>query len=417
MSAKRGVEVVLPLEGLRMLDLSRLVPGPMATWMLADLGMDVLKVEEMEVARSGRARDSFSPTKDDPELEARYMAWNFVARNKRSIAINLQNPQGQEIFHKLAAKADAIFETYRPGVVKRLGADYKTVKGINPRIVYCSLSGYGQEGPYINWPGQELNAQAMSGVNALTSDREGNPADINFTVVDTYAAACVVIAVQAALLARERTGRGQYIDLSITEAGIALINQVTVGYLRDGRVPRRGAPSLSNLRCKDGKYLSNASTAETHFWNRFCQAIGRPQYQNMFPLSFDRRSQADPAVQAAIDDVRVVMLTKTREEWLQILPVDISVVPMLEVNEALEGDYARSRGALWELEHPVAGKVRQIGTPFRLSDTPPTFRNFAPMLGQNTVEVLRELGYSEADIQRLEHDQVVRAIHQTPAKR
>lgn len=410
--------MVLPLEGFLMLDLSRLVPGPMATWMLADLGMDVLKVEEMAVARGGRARDSFSPTVDDPDMEARYMAWNYVARNKRSIPINLRNPEGQEIFHKLVAKADVVFETYRRGVTKGLGADYETVKKVNPRIIYCSLSGYGQEGQYADWPGQELNAQGMSGVNALTGDPEGNPADLFFTVVDNFAAACVVISIQAALMARERTGRGQRIDISITEAGIALINQASVGYLRDGTAPRRGIPSLNYLRCKDGKYLTNASTAETHFWNRFCQVIGRPQYENMFPIPHDQRADAaeDPKIQAAIKDVRKLMLAKTQKEWLQIIPLDISVVPMLELGEALEGGYAKDRGVLWEMEHPVVGKVRQLGSVFRLSDTPPKFRNFAPMLGQNTVEVLRELGYSNTDVKRLEKDGIVRVSHWSPPR-
>lgn len=408
-----------PLQGLLMLDLSRLVPGPIATWMLADLGMDVLKVEEMAVARAGRARDSFSPVVDDPDTEARYMAWNFVARNKRSIAINLKAPEGQAIFHKLAAKADAIFETYRPGVVKGLGADYETVKKVNPRIVYCSLSGYGQESRYKDWPGQELNSQGMSGVSALTSDQEGNPADIYFQVVDTYAAALVVIAIQAALWARQSTGRGQYIDISITEAGVSLINQVTVDYLRDGFMPQRGQPSISNLRCKDGKYLSNAATAETHFWNRFCEAIGRPQYKDMFPLPFGRASYqaTDTKVLSAIKDIRKVMLTRTREEWLKVLPLDLSVVPMLEASEALEGDYAEDRGILWKMEHPVVGKVQQLGSPFRFSDTPSTFRNFAPLLGQNTAEVLRSLGYSEQETQRLEENKVVRVSRWSPKRK
>ena len=411
--------MALPLEGFLMLDMSRLLPGPMATWILGDLGMDVLKVEEVAVARGGRARDSFSPTVDDPDLEARLMAWNFTARNKRSIPINLRDPQGQEIFHKLVAKADVVFESYRRGVVKGLGADYETVKKINPRIIYCSLSGYGQEGKYADWPGQELNAQGMSGVNALTSDQEGNPPDIYFTVVDNFAAACVVMSIQAAIIARERTGRGQSIDIAITEAGIALINQASVGYLRDGYVPKRGAPSLANIRCKDGKYLSNAATAETHFWNRFCEAIGRPQYENMFPLPFDQRagSSEDSKIQAAVKDVREVMLTKTREEWLKIIPLDISVVPILELDEALDGGYAKDRGVVWELEHPVVGKVRQLASPFRLSDMPPKFRNFAPMLGENTVEVLQDLGYGDADIERLEKDGIVRVSHWSPPKK
>ncbi len=403
--------MTLPLEGFRLLDLSRLVPGPAATWLLADLGMDVLKVEEPEVARGGRARDSFSPTVDDPELEARAMAWNHIGRNKRSIAINLRAPEGQEILHRLAATADVFFGSYRPAVYARLGAGYETLKKLNPRLVYCTLTGYGKDSAYAGWPGQERNAQGMSGVSALSSGSNGEPADFLFLPVDNYAAALVAVAIQAALLSRERTGQGQYIDFAITEAGVALINQTAWRYLRHGEVPRRGLPSLGNLRCADGKYLSSAANAETHFWNRFCDAIGRPQYHDLFPLPHDQRvgEAMDPRIEAAIADVRAVMLTRTRDEWLQVLPPDISVVPLLELDEALEGGYARDRGLVWELDHPLEGRVRQVGSPFRLSETPPVFRNFAPLLGEHTRPVLEELGYSAEQIERLIRSGVVRA--------
>lgn len=408
--------MVLPLEGFRLLDLSRLVPGPAATWLLADLGMDVLKVEEPEVARGGRARDSFSPTVDDPELEARAMAWNHVGRNKRSIAINLRAPEGQAILHQLVAKADVFFGSYRPTVYERLGADYETLRKLNPRLIYCTLTGYGTNSAYRDWPGQERNAQGMSGVSALSGGSQGEPADFSFLLVDNYAASLVVIAIQAALLARERTGQGQYIDMAITEAGITLINQTAWRYLRYGEVPPRGLPSLGNLRCKDGKYLSNAASAETHFWNRFCDAIGRPEYHDLFPLSQEQRLAAsgDAKIQAAVADIRQAMLTRTRDEWLHVIPPDISIVPMLELDEALAGAYAQDRGVLWELEHPLEGKVRQVGSPFRLSETPPAFRNFAPMLGEHTVDVLRELGYSDAGIERLKENNVVRVSRWHP---
>ncbi|MDA1174309.1 MAG: CaiB/BaiF CoA-transferase family protein [Chloroflexi bacterium] len=410
--------MTLPLEGFRMLDLSRLVPGPMATWLLADLGMDVLKVEEMEVARGGRARDSFSPTVDDPELEARAMAWNHTARNKQSIAINLRDARGQEILHKLVAKADVFFGTYRMPVYERLGADYETLKEINPRLIYCTLSGYGQEGTYADWPGQELNAQGLSGVSALSSGGDGEPANFLFTVVDNFSAAIVAISIQAALFARERTGTGQVVDIAITEAGTTLINQSTVNYFRHGRIPKRGVPGLGSLRCKDGKYLSNAASAETHFWDRFCDAIDRPQYKGMFPLPVATGDGESPDVkiEEAISDVRGVMLTKTRDEWMQIIPLEISVVPMLELDEALDGGYAQERGTSWELDHPLEGKVRQLSSPFHLSDTPPTFRNFAPMLGEHTTAVLMDIGYSQETIRQLATDKVVRIAPGVPSK-
>ena len=402
--------MTLPLEAFQMLDLSRLVPGPLATGMLADLGMDVLKVEEVEVARAGRARDNFSPTVDDDGAEARALAWNHIARNKRSIALNLRSPQGREILHKLAARADVFFGSYRPDVYARLGADYETLRAINPRLIYCTLSGYGQQGSYVNWPGGEGPAQAMSGVRALTSGSDGEPATLGFYAVDNFSATLVVISIQAALLARERTGKGQNIDIAITEAGMALINQAAVGYFRYGRTPKRGAAGLGNLRCKDGRYLACAAGSETHFWDRFCDAIGRPQYKGMFPVSSDERFSGGAEARTAevSADIRALMFTKTRDEWLRIIPPDVYVVPTLELDEALDGDYARERGVWWEVEHPLEGKVRQMGSPFRLSDTPPVFRSFAPRLGEHTEEVLQGLGYSASEIEGLAREGAIR---------
>lgn len=397
--------MTLPLEGYRMLDISRLVPGPMTTWMLADLGMDVLKIEDMEVARAGRARDSFSPRVDDPDVEARAMAWNHVGRNKRSISINLQKPEGQAILHRLVKDADVFFGSFRIPVYKRLGADYETLSKINPRLIYATLSGYGQHGTFADWPGNERNSQGMSGFSALTSGQDGEPADMLFLPVDSFSAALAVISIQAALLAREKTGKGQNVDIALVEGGTTLLNSQAPGYLRHKEVRKRGFPSLGNLRCKDGKYLSSAASAQTHFWERFCDAIERPQYKGVFPTG----GRYDPNLETIIRDVRAVMMTKTRDEWLEIIPREISVTPMLEFDEVMEGDYAKERGMVWELDHPLEGKVRQIGSPFKLSDTPPQFRNFAPMLGENTVEVLQSIGYSETQIRDLEQNGVVRA--------
>jgi crotonobetainyl-CoA:carnitine CoA-transferase CaiB-like acyl-CoA transferase len=410
--------MTLPLEGFRMLDISRLVPGPMTTWMLADLGMDVLKIEDMEVARAGRARDSFSPVVDDPEQEARAMAWNHIGRNKRSISINLQTPEGQAILHKLAAEADVFFGSFRVPVYKRLAADYATLSTINPRLIYATLSGYGEDNSFADLPGNEVNGQAMSGVMAMLSGKDGEPADTLFTALDSYTASIAVIAIQSALLARERTGRGQKIDISLVESGANFANSGAPGYLRRGTWRKRGAASLRSFRCRDGKYLISAAFAQTHFWDQFCDIIGRPQYKGMLPLRGEFRREegsVHPAVAAMMADVKGVFLDRTRDEWLAMFPRDLTVMPMLEYDESLESDFAKERGIVWSMEHPLEGAVRQIGSPFRLSDTPPVFRNFAPLLGQHTVEVLEGLGYAQAEIDRLEHDGVVRISRGNPA--
>ncbi len=395
----------LPLEGFRVLDMTRLVPGPTATWMLADLGMDVLKIEDVadrsayrDQAAARASRESFSSSPDETEVEERTNAWDHFSRNKRSIAINLQKPEGQAILHKLAATADVFAGSFRLPVYKRLGADYETLSSINPRLVYATISGYGFGNSFSDWPGNERNSQGMSGVSALLDGENGEPGNTLFTCVDSYSAALAVISIQAALWARERTGRGQQVDISLVEGGTALANSQAPDYFRNGNVRKRGVPDMRNIKCKDGKYLSNAASAQAHFWSRFCDAVGLPELRDNRHLG-----------EADVGRVREHMLTKTRDEWLAIIPREIAVTALLELDEVLEGPFARERGMVLELDHPLEGKVRQLASPFHLPDTPPTFRNFAPLLGEQTVEVLQGLGYSEMEIQNLEDSGVVRA--------
>ena len=398
--------MTLPLERFSMLDLTRLVPGPMATWMLADLGMDVLKIEDVadrsayrnqEAAR--KSRENLTTNQEALEKEARANAWDHTHRNKRSIAINLQKPEGQAIFHRLVKDADVFFGSFRLGVYKRLGADYETLNKINPRLIYATISGYGFGNSFTEWPGNERNAQGMSGVSALMAGQDGEPGDMLWQPVDAYSAAMAVISIQAALFAREQTGRGQQIDIALLEGGTAFVNANVPDYFRKKSVRKRGFPSIGNLKCKDGKYISNAAFAQAHFWAPFCDAVGLPEMRDKVP-------SADAE---AIRKVKAHMLSKTRDEWLAIIPKDISVVPLLEFDEVLEGPYAKERGMVLELDHPLEGKVRQLSSPFRLSDTPPTFRHFAPVLGEHTVDVLHSVGYSDGEIGEFEKAGVVRA--------
>jgi crotonobetainyl-CoA:carnitine CoA-transferase CaiB-like acyl-CoA transferase len=403
--------MTLPLEGLRMLDLTRLVPGPTASWMLADLGMDVLKIEDVADRSAYRdqaaARESRERVGIDPkvaEAEFRGNAWEHIHRNKRSIAINLQKPEGQAVLHKLVKEADVFFGSFRLPVYKRLGADYETLSAINPRLVYATLSGWGFGNSFSDWPGNERNSQGYSGFTAMTSGQDAEPADMLFTPVDSYTAALAVISIQAALMAREKTGRGQQVDVALVEGGTTILNGVVPGYFKEKSYRKRGWPSIGNLRCKDGKYISNAAAYQNHFWAPFCDAVGLPEFRETRP---DRD-------EAMIKKVREHMLSKTRDEWMALIPKEIAVVPVLEFDEVMEGSYASERGMVWELDHPVEDGVRQLGSPFHLSDTPPTFRNFAPLLGEHTADVLQGIGYSDADVAKLEDDGVVRVNHWAP---
>lgn len=397
--------MTLPLEGFRMLDLTRLVPGPTATWMLADLGMDVLKIEDVadrsayrnqQAARESRERVGIDPKVAEGEFRSN--AWDHIGRNKRSIAVNLQKPEGQAILHRLAEDADVFFGSFRLPVYKRLGADYETLSALNSRLIYATLSGWGFGNSFSDWPGNERNSQGMSGFTAMTSGQDAEPADMLFTPVDSYSAALAVISIQAALMARERTGEGQQVDIALVEGGTAILNGAVPGYFREKSFRHRGWPSIGNLKCKDGKYISNAAAYQNHFWAPFCDAVGLPEMR-------ENRPERD---EAAIRKVREHMLTKTRDEWMAIIPKEVAVVPVLEFDEVLEGQYARERGMVWEIDHPTEGKVRQLASPFHLSGTPAAFRNFAPLLGEHTAEVLHGIGYSDADVERLDADGVVR---------
>jgi crotonobetainyl-CoA:carnitine CoA-transferase CaiB-like acyl-CoA transferase len=270
---------------------------------------------------------------------------------------------------------------------------------INPRLIYATISGYGFGNSFTEWPGNERNAQGMSGVSALMTGQDGEPADMLCQPVDAYSAALAVISIQSALFAREQTGRGQKVDIALVEGGTAFVNANVPDYFRNKKVRKRGFPSIGNLRCKDGKYLSNAAFAQAHFWAPFCDAVGLPEMRHTVPAGNEEM----------IRKVKAHMLTKSRDEWLAMMPKEISVVPMLEFDEVLEGPYAKERGMVLELDHPLEGKVRQLTSPFRLSDTPPTFRRFAPVLGEHTAEVLQSIGYSETEISELEKAGVVRA--------
>lgn len=385
------------LSRFRLLDLSRLAPGPNASRLLADMGMEVIKVEEPR-PRGGFDRDTLTPVDASDAERTRAAAFNVLGRNKKSISIDLKSEAGRDAFYRLVDGADVVLEGYRPGVAARLGVDHPTLAARNPRLVYCSISGFGQDGPYARRPAHDANFQAVAGMLALGSDEAGHPRHPGFSVGDHGAALHAALGILAALLGREENGRGQHIDVSITETLPTFVPTYASRYLMDGTRRPRGEHwpfRLMTLRCKDGLYLCTQN-AETYFWERFCRAIGLP---HLIP----HRDAASPEHPRVVREIQERMLTRTRDEWLEILTeAETCVTPLHEFGEAFDRDpQLRQRGALWELEHPSAGRVRQIGFPMRFSETPARFRSFAPELGQHTRELLREAGYSDAEVEEL----------------
>ena len=383
--------MTLALEGIKVLDLSRTVPGPFCTMMLADMGAEVIKIEDPGYSL-GMLPD-----------QEKHAAYDYLSRNKKSIALNLKSAGAKDIFHKLVSSADVVMEAFRPGVAKRLGVDYHTASKLNPRIVYCSLTGFGQDGPYRDLPGHDPNYTSIGGAVGLTGDHKGNPVIIRAAVGDIGSSLHAVIGILCALMARDKTGKGQLVDISMTDSVLSFMTVSLLRYFRDGFIPKRGWPSLSiNIwQTRDGKYISTG-LIEPHFWERFCRAIGR---EDLIPFHHAKGEKLHEVYGA----IRETILTKTRDEWFQIMKeADTCVSPVLELDEVIKDPQLQHRQMFPEFEHPTQGKVRQLGMPVKLSDTPARFRNFSPTLGQHTNEILKGLGYTEHQIEELRKSGVVK---------
>jgi crotonobetainyl-CoA:carnitine CoA-transferase CaiB-like acyl-CoA transferase len=376
--------MTLALEGIKVIDLSRTVPGPYCTMMLADMGAEVIKVEDPGYTL-GMIQD-----------QQKHAAYDYLSRNKKSIALNLKSAEAKKIYYKLVTNADVVMEAFRPGVAKRLGVDYQTVSKLNPKIVYCSLTGFGQDGPYRDLPGHDPNYTSIGGAVGLTGDHKGNPVIIRAALGDIGSALHAVIGILLALMARYKTGKGQFIDISATDSVLPFLTVSLLRYFRDGFIPKRGWPSLSiNVwQTKDGKYISTG-LIEPHFWERFCRAIGR---EDLIPYHHAKGEK----LHEVYGIIKETILTKTRDEWFRIMKeADTCVSPVLELDEVINDPQFQHREMFPEFEHPTQGKIRQLGMPIKLSETPAKFRNFSPTLGQHTDEILKDLGYTKKQIEEL----------------
>jgi crotonobetainyl-CoA:carnitine CoA-transferase CaiB-like acyl-CoA transferase len=387
------------LDGIKIIELARVAPGEFCTMMLADMGADVLKIETPEPQPPGDAE------------AARRAAFAFVNRNKRSMALNLKSPEGQAIFRKLAAAADVIVEGFRPGVMKRLGGDYDTIRALNPRIVYCSLSGFGQDGPYRSYPAHDMNYLSLAGMLGLIGEPDRKPA-IPLNVVADYGGASLhgALGIVLALYGREKTGRGQHIDVSYLDTTLNLLAATPNMrfFFSDGTAPRRGAgflggsyPYYAIYETRDGKLLTIGCT-EPWLWENFCKAIGRPDFARFArkPDQFVRRANAEE--DAARQAVEAIIRTKNRDEWYELLvKADVCVGKVYDVEEMTQDPQVNHRQMIVDIEHPVHGKVRQFGIAIKMSETPGTIRRAAPVSGEHTDDVLKDLGMSADEVSAL----------------
>ena len=397
------------LEGIKVLDFCRNAPGMFCTTVLADLGAEVLMIERpMDEARS--AYEKLVAGIEGEDDERRHAAFNALQRNKRSIALNLKESEAQQIFHKLAETADVVVEGFRPGVMDRLGAGYEKVRSINPRTVYCSVSGYGQDGPYSQMAGHDINYISFAGALGLIGERNGRPI-IPLNLIADYAGGglCGAVGILAALMAREKTGTGQYVDIAMSEGVLYMLSGLVSDVLSRGISAERGgnrlnggAPYYNVYRTKDDKYFSIAAI-EPWFWENLCRALDREDLLLHQEAQGTKKIEVEQALSEAF-------MTKTREEWFETLKdANISVGKVYSLQEALDDPHAQQRGMVLEIEAPgiSEGKVRQVATSIHLSEPPGHVGHLGSVTGQHTANILAELGFEAGAVADLVNRQVV----------
>ncbi len=388
----------LPLEGTRVLDLSRLLPGGFCSLLLADFGAEVVKVEDLGMGDYVRWSPPFHEGADDTAKGALFLALN---RNKTSVRINLKEAAGREVLLRLVGEADVVLESFRPGVLDRLGVGYEAMRAVNPRIVYCAISGYGQDGPMRDRSGHDMNYLGLIGLLGLTGEADGPPVQSAGQIADLGGGAMMAaFGILAALHERERSGEGQLVDVAMADGALSWLAMVAGQYLCDGVVPQRGRQILAGsiicyrpYQCADGWVTLGA--LEPKFWQNWCRGVGR---EDLIELQFAAPdSQAHTAVQG-------VFMERTRDEWAAFAAEhDCCLEPLLGLDEALGSELVAAREMVVELDQPGAqSPVRLLGLPVKLSRTPGDANRLpGPALGEHTDAVLRAAGYGDGEIAAL----------------
>jgi crotonobetainyl-CoA:carnitine CoA-transferase CaiB-like acyl-CoA transferase len=386
--------MALPLEGYRVLDLSAIYPGSLCTMILADLGAEVLKIESPAGGEPGRSIP--------PLVKKTGVLFHMLNRNKKSVTLDVRNPRGREVLLRLVERADVFVENTRPGNLGKIGLGYEDVVKINPRIVYCSITGFGQDGPLRDIPAHDINFLALSGILGLIGEKGRAPAIPDIQIAGAGAGGMnAAMGVIASLLRRERTGKGQYIDAAILDGLVPYLTLSMCQFMHNGKQPRRGESLFSGgyafwnvYRTKEGRYIS-LGCWEKKYWENFCRAVNREDLA--------REQHAPPPRQnEIIDEVRSIFMAKTRDEWLEALdPSDICYAPVNSLKEALEHPQIRHRVLWFKEKHPEDGEIPQPGFPMKFNEDQPGWRTPPPGLGEHNRQILDELGIDEVELREL----------------
>ncbi len=389
-----------PLDGIRVLDLSRLLPGPFCSMLLADMGAEVIKIEAPGVGDYIRWWE--------PKLGNNSGMHVVLNRNKKSLTLNLKSVEGKEIFCKLVKVSDVVLEGFRPGVMDKLELGYERLSVVNPKIIYCAISGYGASGPISEKAGHDINFLALNGLLSYNG-RDGKPIVPGVQIGDIGGGGLLgAFSILAAIIAREKTGKGQFIDISMTD-GSMLWNCLRFGnWISDKLVPEAGDGMLNGgfacynvYETRDGRFMA-LGALEPQFWAAFCQAVNRPD------LNVPEYFEPGEHQKKLIEELSAIFKTKTQSEWIEFLrDIDCCCEPVLNLEEASESQLLKEREMVLSMEHDTWGKYNQLGVPCKFSETPGSVRTHAPELGENTEEILRSVGLTALEIKQLKQKKVI----------
>jgi formyl-CoA transferase/CoA:oxalate CoA-transferase len=391
------------LKGIKVLDLTRALAGPYCTMLLADYGAEVIKVE---LPGTGDDTRGWGP----PFVQGESAYFMSINRNKKSLTLDMKNPRSKDILERMIRQSDIIVENFRPGAADRLGLGYEQVKKINPKIIYCSISGFGQDGPYRELPGFDQTLQGMGGMMSITGEPDGPPMKVGVAIADISGGMFAAFGIMLALFHREKTGKGQWVDTSLLDSQIAWLTYRAGEYFASGKLPEKvgsGHPMIvpyQAFKAKD-EYI-NIAAGNDQLWKRFCKVINMENI--MDDPKFATNAKRVENRKELIPILSKIIETKTGAEWLKLLEdAGIPAGPIYTLDKLFSDPQVLHRKMMVELTHPKAGKIKVTGVPVKLSEAPGEITAPPPLLGQHNKEVLKDLGYSAEEIEKLIADKVV----------